>query len=451
MIPAADVNARDASPLPCEADAHIWSAIARIGRTEDLHFSPNNQRLALVGHLKNQLLVLDIEVPPLAQGGSIRLIDYLEVRSDALVYPHGVFWLDDQTLIVANRQGEAPVLHIPLVGPPERSLHIEPLHMLGIGPLGAAHTPGSVAAARLGDGWIEVLLCNNYAHTVSQHLLNLEQPATSDMASVLLADGLDIPDGIALSHDGRWIAVSNHNHHCVFVYPNAATLDPGSQPAGVLRGVSYPHGLRFTSDDSFILVADAGEPFVQLYGCSEDGWCGEFQPLQTLRTVDQASFLRGRHNPQEGGPKGIAIDRSNHVFATTCHEQPLAFFELPAVLRPSTSTLPCTPSQPGWTAAEPTRWARHLLGLSRSREQLLAQHRAEMAGVEQALEQQRRLAQDRLADIEALQQALLQQQRHMDAVARSHSWRITAPLRTLASSLRRWRPDRSGAQEAESL
>lgn len=82
------------------------------------------------------------------------------------------------------------------------------------------------------------------------------------------------------------------------------------------------------------------------------------------------------------------------------------------------------------------------MGLSRSREQLLAQHRAEMAGVEQALEQQRRLAQDRLADVEALQQSLLQQQRHMDAVAHSHSWRITAPLRTLASSLRRWWPNR---------
>lgn len=123
---ATDVNARDMSPLPCTADARVWSALARIGRTEDLHFSPNNQRLAVVGHLKNQLLVLDVDVPPLAQGGTIRLIDCLEVRSDALVYPHGVFWTDDQTLIVANRQGEAPVLHIPRVAPPTRSLHVEP-------------------------------------------------------------------------------------------------------------------------------------------------------------------------------------------------------------------------------------------------------------------------------------------------------------------------------------
>lgn len=449
---ATDVNARDMSPLPCTADARVWSALARIGRTEDLHFSPNNQRLAVVGHLKNQLLVLDVDVPPLAQGGTIRLIDCLEVRSDALVYPHGVFWTDDQTLIVANRQGEAPVLHIPRVAPPTRSLHVEPLRMLGTGPLGAAHTPGSVAVAPLGDGWIEVLLCNNYAHTVSQHLLNLDQPATPDMASVLLADGLDIPDGIALSHDGRWIAVSNHNHHCVFVYSNAATLHPHSRPAGVLRGVSYPHGLRFTSDDRFILVADAGEPFVHLYGHGQAGWRGEFRPLQTLRTVDQARFLRGRHNPQEGGPKGIAIDRSNQVFATTCHEQPLAFFDLPAVLRPWAQAASRAPLPSGRTAAEPVGWARHLLGLNRSRAQLVARHQAEIAGIEQemsglqqALEQQRCLAQDRLADIEALQQALQRQQRHMDAVAQSHSWRITAPLRALAGGLRRWRGDRPGA------
>jgi hypothetical protein len=83
---------------------------------------------------------------------------------------------------------------------------------------------------------------------------------------------------------------------------------------------------------------------------------------------------------------------------------------------------------------------------------LVARHQAEIAGIEQemsglqqTLEQQRRLAQDRLADIEALQQALQRQQRHMDAVAQSHSWRITAPLRALTGGLRRWLGDRPGA------
>ncbi|MCY1558750.1 hypothetical protein D9M68_957110 [compost metagenome] len=82
----------------------------------------------------------------------------------------------------------------------------------------------------------------------------------------------------------------------------------------------------------------------------------------------------------------------------------------------------------------------------------MARHQAEIAGIQQemsglkqALEQQRRLAQDRLADIEVLQQALQGQQQQMDAVARSHSWRITAPLRALAGGLRRWLGDRSGS------
>ena len=44
--------------------------------------------------------------------------------------------------------------------------------------------------------------------------------------------------------------------------------------------------------------------------------------------MDDATFLRGRYNPEEGGPKGIDVDRDMSVLATTCEHQPLAFFDL---------------------------------------------------------------------------------------------------------------------------
>ena len=48
--------------------------------------------------------------------------------------------------------------------------------------------------------------------------------------------------------------------------------------------------------------------------------------------MSEAVFARGHHNPQEGGPKGIDIDRSYTVLAASSEAQPLAFFDLDSLL-----------------------------------------------------------------------------------------------------------------------
>jgi hypothetical protein len=48
--------------------------------------------------------------------------------------------------------------------------------------------------------------------------------------------------------------------------------------------------------------------------------------------MSEEAFLHGRHNAQEGGPKGIDIDKTSEVIVTTCESQPLAFFELSKIL-----------------------------------------------------------------------------------------------------------------------
>ncbi|TRC82038.1 hypothetical protein FJV83_20175 [Mesorhizobium sp. WSM4307] len=47
-----------------------------------------------------------------------------------------------------------------------------------------------------------------------------------------------------------------------------------------------------------------------------------------MSMLDEDAFLRGRASPEEGGPKGLDIDRSNSVVAMTCEEQTLALFAL---------------------------------------------------------------------------------------------------------------------------
>jgi DNA-binding beta-propeller fold protein YncE len=146
-----------------------------------------------------------------------------------------------------------------------------------------------------------------------------------------LKQGLVIPDGIAISHDGRWIAVSSHGTHDVKIFDASATLGPKAQPAGILSRANYPHGLRFTQDDKHVLVADAGSPMLHVYA-GEGGWTGYREPSRTVAVLDDETFARGSSNPEEGGPKGIDIDRSNTVVAVTCEEQALAFFSLATVV-----------------------------------------------------------------------------------------------------------------------
>jgi hypothetical protein len=202
-------------------------------------------------------------------------------------------------------------------------------HAVDREPAGLLAGAGSVAARPLGAGRHEVLARNNYANTVTRH--KLDEHSMFAGSEVLVERGLDIPDGIALSHDGRWLAVSNHNANGVFVYEYAG-LSREADPVGILRGVSYPHGIRFGSENTYLAVADAGAPFVHLFLPSEEGWKGVRYPSTTIRVMVDETFARGRHNRPEGGPKSIDVDLRTNVLVVTAECLPVAFFDLSEAL-----------------------------------------------------------------------------------------------------------------------
>jgi hypothetical protein len=117
-------------------------------------------------------------------------------------------------------------------------------------------------------------------------------------------------------------------------------LNEHSSPDGVLRGVHFPHGLRFSADGRYIFVADAGAPFVHVYSNDGKGWHGTRMPAASIRMMDEQAFRAGRKNSQEGGPKGIDIDKSMTVLATTSEQQPLLFLDMSAVLATVPSASP---------------------------------------------------------------------------------------------------------------
>lgn len=306
--------------------------IATLGRTEDVQFSPSNRRLAVAAFSANRIAVFDVAISRAGDKAHVALDGVVEIEAATLKGPHGLCFLDEATLVVANREGSVEVFGVPAAGvamngspPPRRTV---------VGsPAGRIITPGSVAAVAVDDGAIELLVCNNYANSVTRHVLDPRSGFACSGDETFLQRGLAVPDGICFSPDRRWIAVSNHNTHSVLLYDRSRRLGPDSEPDGVLRNVLCPHGVRFTFDQEFILVADAAARYVNVYRKGGETWRGTRDPVRLFAVMTPEVFARGRLNPQEGGPKGIDISKDTNVLVSTCESQTLAFFDVAEVVR----------------------------------------------------------------------------------------------------------------------
>jgi hypothetical protein len=251
-----------------------------------------------------------------------------------------------------------------------------------------------VAVTHVEEDVCEVLICNNDGHTVTRHLLDCDAGRAIRNSEILLHKYLNIPDGVSVSPDRRWIAVSNHTTHNVLLYENSPALNSDAEPDGILRGVCYPHGLRFSADGRHLFVADAGAPYLHIYAQDPDQWRGVRNPLATVRIMDEAVFKRGRHNPEEGGPKGLDIDACSNILVVTSECQPLAFFDVPVLLQ-------------------------HAIAGGSAREQKILSISHELTLMEE------------------IRKMMAEKAMEANALRNSMSWRITAPLRRLKSIFRR--------------
>lgn len=370
------------------APPSVSDAVASLGRTEDLSFSPSNRRLAVAAFTRNRIAVFDIDIASSRGGTQVALTGGVKLSSPALQYPHGVDFIDDDTLIVTSRGSGVALFKLPSGERDVPSHEVLPMARWPAGGATLLNTPGSVSVARVEEDVCEILICNNAGHSVTRHLLHRDAGGVIRNSEVLLQKYLDIPDGVSVSPDRRWIAVSNHSAHNVLLYENSPALNADAEPDGILRCVYYPHGLCFSADGRYLFVADAGAPYLHIYAQHPDEWRGVRHPVATVRIMDEAVFRTGRHNPQEGGPKGLDIDAGSNVVVVTSECQPLVFFDLPALLQ-------------------------HGLAGGSVREQRILDIRYELQMARKVTE--------------------------ANTLRNSRSWRITAPLRRLDSTLRRLR------------
>jgi DNA-binding beta-propeller fold protein YncE len=303
---------------------------------EDVSFSPDNRRLALAGTYQNSVSIADVNIAMDGGRPHVTLTNVVEYLSPCLKQPHGVAFLDDDTIVVANRQGNVDVLRLPADAAAHQPVELPPID-LGPGPgFEFLNAPGSLAVAGGADGDVEVLVANNSGHAITAHKLDSD-PIAVRSSNVLMRRRIDYPDGLAVSADGEWVAVSNHAAHIVILYQRSSSLHEDSEPGCVLRGVSYPHGVRFSPDGRHLFVAGSGGPYVHVFTRDDQMWRGVQHPAVSVRVMKEHVFRQHpRFHLGDGGSKGIDLDRDGRVLAVTSAYQPLAFFDVAAILDRST-------------------------------------------------------------------------------------------------------------------
>lgn len=307
-----------------DARAETIAMLSRIGRTEDARFSPDNRRLALVCLDRSSIAVAEVEISTTPGPTQVTFTGVTELRSTSLKTPHGVEFLDDDRILVANRYGRLLAFRLPAPGTKGDDTELVPVELPpehGFGLLGG---PGSVRVVGASDGRLEVLVCDNRRSTVTRHELR-KDPLRVVHDEVLLRRLLDFPDGVAVTPDHEWIAVSNHDAHVVFVYRWTPSLSEHSEPECILRGTMYPHGLQFSADGLHLFVADAGSPHVNVYTRTGGEWRGVANPTR-VRAMSDDVFALGRDH-ESRGPKGLSLDRTGRVLVVTYENRPLALLD----------------------------------------------------------------------------------------------------------------------------
>jgi hypothetical protein len=147
-------------------------------------------------------------------------------------------------------------------------------------------------------------------------------------------------------------------------------------------------------------------------------WAGVHVPRLSLKVLSQTDFLRVHVNPQDGGPKGLDIDEAAGILAITCEAQPLAFYDLKAILEKA-ATSPDRTTQGNETSSSP----QNFVDLA----PLLVRHELELQNTSdrEKLEAEKRSG-----------KAVKRMKRRMRQMQRSTSWRLTAPMRWILAAIK---------------
>lgn len=307
----------------------IRKRIGKIGRTEDVNISPDNHSFILADFLDDKLHQFSYR---LRNGNDhrIEITNYCQITSAAIKKPHGVCFLDNHRIVVCNRSGGVSIFSLPNIDDEICTLNLEPEKVIsGDGLLTAkVTTPGSVHPLQISENSYRIFICNNHRHTITSHDIELNDRIKVANNGILIENSLRFPDGISISPDGRWIAISNHDYGQVALYENNSSLNKHTPPSETLDGPVCPHGICFNSDDGKLVVTDAATQYIYIYESENGNWGKVIRSPRAVKLLDDDTFYYGKTGLKDGGVKGIAIDKSNSILITTHRMEVLGFYNL---------------------------------------------------------------------------------------------------------------------------
>jgi WD40 repeat protein len=322
----------DNALVPYSSPPEVEKVISAMGRTEDMKFSPDYQWLAITSYSDNKIYLFSTSAMYSNNEKLIEIGKFLIIRSSCLHEPHGVSFFDNEHIIVASRAGLIDILKIPEDAARNAEINIDPIATIKSSYKCRIKNPGSIDYLKVDNENFRVLSCNTYIHTITSHNINLNKKRKVKNEGVLIRKDLAIPDGICISPDRKWVAVSNHSTGTVLLYGLDPDLNKKTEPCGVLEGIVCPHAIRFSKDGDMLFVADAGSPYMHIYKTADGDWCSTRKPYKSIRMLNEDVFSLGRYNAEEGGIKGIDINHNESILAVTCEHLQLAFYDLDDVL-----------------------------------------------------------------------------------------------------------------------
>ncbi|MGH9808956.1 MAG: hypothetical protein ACRD9W_17185, partial [Terriglobia bacterium] len=112
--------------------------------------------------------MIDLGVDRSSEGVKISLTDAAEILSPWFNHPHGVDFIDDDTIVVCSRRGVVSMFKLPPGQLGGNRYELEPLGIIDSDR--GLRAPGSVSVARRHENVYEALICNNRSHTVTRHV-----------------------------------------------------------------------------------------------------------------------------------------------------------------------------------------------------------------------------------------------------------------------------------------
>jgi DNA-binding beta-propeller fold protein YncE len=319
------------------ASPQIRATIAGLGRTEDVRFSPDERCLAIVENRTNTIHFFEVNIKGAGVEQSINLSAHAAISSDALDYPHGLDFLGNNHFVVANRAGELAFFKFPRDLFTKNKVKFQPVSIarekkvFGIAS-GKITSPGSVCSYRISKNCYRILVCNNYQNNVVSFIADLSDSLKLKNEGLLVKRHLDLPDGVDVSLNGRYAALSCHESHNVLIYKLSPFLNRYTAPRAILRDIGCPHGVRFSADGKRIFVADAGTQFLHVFYSEGGDWNETLYAEKTIKIVDDEIYTSSRTDstgkifPEEGGLKGLDFANNDELVVTTAEDQVLRFF-----------------------------------------------------------------------------------------------------------------------------